>query len=430
MKKPPIIALIDCNNFFVSCERLFRPELATRPVVVLSSNDGCAVSRSNEAKALGIPMGAPAFKYQQIFKENGVVSFSANFELYGDISKRLTDILRRITPRIEVYSVDESFMDLTYLKLQDHEAWARQVRATVLKEIGIPVSIGIGGSKTLAKIGSDLAKQTPAMGGACDLYHKTAAERQTYLARIPVRGIWGVGWRLAPQLQAEGVMTAADLSQLRSRRARQMMGVHGEQMVLELNGRSCIPLERQRKTQKMISRGRTFGEDTNQAHVIESALASFAVQTAFKLRQSHCLTSRATISLNTDRHKPGLRHWHRDIKFRVPTADSGQLVSAVIEAFTKIYDKSAAYHRASVTLHDFLPDSYVQTDLLGEFDHTTHTKQTARGRAIDSLNRRYGRRTIHYAAEDLAQAWEPRRKLRSPRYTTEWEELAKVRPLI
>lgn len=428
MKKPPIIALIDCNNFFVSCERLFRPDLDTRPVVVLSSNDGCAVSRSNEAKALGIPMGAPAFKYQQLFREYGVVSFSANFELYGDLSKRLTDILKRITPRIEVYSVDESFLDLTNLKLDDHEAWARELRATVMREIGIPVSIGIGGSKTLAKIASDWAKQHLDSGGVCDLYHKTAQQRQTYLQTVPVRGIWGVGWRLGPQLQAEGIITAADLSNARTARARQLMGVHGEQMVLELNGQSCIPLERQRKAQKMISRGRTFGEDTNQAHVIEAALASFATQTAFKLRLNGSLTTRATLHLMTDRHKPGLRHWYREIRFRIPTADTGQLVSAVIKDFSKIYDKSALYHRASVTLHDFLPEDYLQTDLLGEFSLAKHRNSTARAKALDSLNNRFGRRTVHYAAEDLAQAWEPRRKLRSPRYTTSWDELAPVKP--
>lgn len=428
MKKPPIIALIDCNNFFVSCERLFRPELANRPVVVLSSNDGCAVSRSNEAKALGIPMGAPAFKYQQLFRQHGVVAFSANFELYGDLSKRLIDILKRITPRIEVYSVDESFLDLTNLKLDSVEAWARELRATVLRDIGIPVSVGIGGSKTLAKIASDWAKQQPQSGGVCDLYHKTANQRQEYLKATSVRGVWGVGRRLAPQLQAEGIMTAADLARSRTQRARQLMGVHGEQMVLELNGQSCIPLERQRKAQKVISRGRTFGEDTNQAYVIEAALASFASQTAYRLRLNGSLTTRASLHLMTDRHKPGLRHWYHEIHFRTPTADTGQLVAAIIECFSKIYDKSALYHRASVTLHDFVPETYLQTDLLGEFNLAQHSKSSARTTALDNLNSRFGRRTIHYAAEDLAQAWEPRRKLRSPRYTTNWQELPAVKP--
>ncbi len=427
--KQPIFALIDCNNFFVSCERLFRPELATRPVVVLSSNDGCAVSRSNEAKALGIPMGAPAFKYRQLFKANGVVSFSANFELYGDLSKRLVQILTAITPRLEVYSVDESFLDLSLMAIDDHEQWAKNLRAQVLRDIGIPVSIGIGGSKTLAKIGADIGKKDPSSAGVRDLYHMSSAERQAALETIPIRNVWGVGRRLAPQLQADGVASAADLAQSRSARARQLMGVHGAQMVLELNGTSCIPLERQHKPQKMISRGRTFGEDTNQAHVVEAALASFAAQSAYRLRQSQQLTRRASIFLNSDRHKAGYHQWGSEIVFGAPTADTGQLIGAVINAFGKIYDKSAAYHRASVTLHDLVPDNVFQVDLLGEANPAQHVLKVARSRAVDTLNKRFGKRTVRYAAEDLASAWEPRRKLKSPRYTTSWDELPKVKPL-
>jgi DNA polymerase V len=427
--KEPIIALIDCNNFFVSCERLFRPELAQKPVVVLSSNDGCAVSRSNEAKALGIPMGAPAFKYRQLFEDNGVVAFSANFELYGDLSKRLTEILKRMTARIEVYSVDESFLDLSGLAIKDHVAWARELRAAALRDIGIPVSIGIGGSKTLAKIASDIGKTDASRGGVCDLYHKTTAQRQAELATIKIRNVWGVGQRLAPQLQAEGVLSAADLSNLRRARAKQLMGVHGEQMVYELNGRSCIPLERQHKPHKTISRGRTFGEDTNQAHIIEAALASFATQSAYRLRESHQLTRKLSIFLNSDRHKPGYRQWQREIVFHTPSADTGQLITAAVEAFGHIYDKSVSYHRASVNLYDFVPDNLLQTDLLGEVSPATHSKKVSRLQAVDHLNKRYGKNSVHYATEDLAQAWQPRRQLRSPRYTTNWDEIPLVKPI-
>jgi DNA polymerase V len=425
----PIIALIDCNNFFVSCERLFRPELATRPVVVLSSNDGCAVSRSNEAKALGIPMGAPAFKYKQLFEQNGVVAFSANFELYGDLSRRLTEILKRVTARIEVYSVDESFLDLSGLAIKDHVQWARELRALVLRDIGLPVSIGIGGSKTLAKIASDMGKTDLSRGGVCDLYHKTAQERQEDLKNIKVRNIWGVGRRLAPQLQAEGLLNAADLSNLRRPRAKQLMGVHGEQMVYELNGKSCIPLEKQHKISKTISRGRTFGEDTNQAHVIEAALASFATQSAYRLRESGQLTRKLSIFLTTDRHKPAYRQWGSEVVFHTPTADTGQLIAAAIEAFGKVYDKSASYHRASVNLYNFAPDNLLQTDLLGEVNPAQHSKKTDRLKAVDGLNQRFGKSTVRYAAQDLAHAWEPRRQLRSPRYTTNWEELPLVKPI-
>lgn len=427
--KQPIFALVDCNNFFVSCERLFRPELTTTPVVVLSSNDGCAVSRSNEAKALGIPMGAPAFKYRQLFKDNGVVAFSANFELYGDLSKRLTQILARVTPRIEVYSVDESFLDISTLAITDYTAWARQLRAQIFKEIGIPVSIGIGGSKTLCKIATDVGKQDPARAGVCDVYHMTKAEREEVLAKVPIRAVWGVGRRLAPQLQAEGVINALSLAQLRPARARQLLGIHGAQMVYELGGTCCIPLERLEKPHKSIARTRTFGEDTNQAHVIEAALASFATQAAYRLRQSHQLTKKVSLFLTTSRHKPNYRSWSSEVVFRTPTADTGQLIAAVTSAFGQLYDKHAHYHRAGVNLYDFVPDGQLQTDLLGEVSPAVHTQKTARLQAVDQLNSRFGKNTVHYAAEDLAQAWQPKKLLRSPRYTTNWDELPKVKPV-
>lgn len=428
--KQPLFALVDCNNFFVSCERLFRPELAERPVVVLSSNDGCAVSRSAEAKSLGIPMGAPAFKYRQMFQDNGVVAFSANFELYGDISRRITQILSEVTPRIEVYSVDESFLELSNLVIDDHVAWAKQLRAKILKDVGIPVSIGIAGSKTLSKIATDIGKQEPAYGGVCDLDHISVAEREAKLATIPVRTIWGIGRRLAPQLQASGIITALDVAKLRPGHARQLMGVHGEQMALELNNTSCLPLERMHKVHQSIARTRTFGEDTSQAHVIESALASFATQAAYRLRGSHQLTRKVSLFLTTSRHKPNYRQWGSQIDFRMPTADTGQLITAVTSAFNKIYDKHASYHRAGVWLSDFVPDNQLQTDLLGEVDPHAHTRKTARSQALDDLNDRFGKNTIRYAAEDLAQAWQPKRLLRSPRYTTQWDELPSVRPIL
>jgi DNA polymerase V len=424
-----IFALVDCNNFFVSCERLFRPELATTPVVVLSSNDGCAVSRSNEAKALGIPMGAPAFKYRQLFRDNGVVAFSANFELYGDISRRLTQLLTAVTPRIEVYSVDESFLDLSQLAISDYTAWAKQLRQRIFKELGIPVSIGIASSKTLAKLATDIGKNQASYQGVCDLYTIDREAREAALASVPLRSVWGVGRRLAPQLQAEGLSNALDLAQLRAARARQLLGVHGEQMVLELNSTSCIPLERSHKVRKSIARTRTFGEDTSQAHVIEAALASFATQAAYRLRESRQLTRRASLFLTTSRHKPGYKRWGSEVIFETPTADTGQLISAVTTAFGKLYDKHASYHRAGVMLYDFTPDHLLQTDLLGTVDTQAQARQADRATALDSLNKRYGKHTVYFAAEDLAQDWQPKQKLRSPRYTTYWDELPTVKPL-
>jgi DNA polymerase V len=319
----PVFCLIDCNNFFVSCERLFRPDLAERPVVVLSSNDGCVVSRSNQAKALGIPMGAPAFKYRQLFKAEGVVQFSANFELYGDISQRLTRLLSGITPRIEVYSVDESFLDLHQLDIQDYQGWGRAVQQRLLKEVGIPVALGVAGSKTLAKLAAERAKKDEGLNGVLDLFSQPETNRADYLLKTPIKDVWGVGWRLAPKLKAEGIYNALDLSLMRPNHAKQLMGIHGRQLVAELNGQACQPLEAFGRIRQSVMKGRMFGEDTNQFEVVEAAIASLTARAAFALRRDGLAAHSAALSLSTNRHKPGYQRQGLSLSFAAPTADTG-----------------------------------------------------------------------------------------------------------
>lgn len=497
--KNTVFALIDCNNFFVSCERVFRPDLEDKPVVVLSSNDGCAVARSNEAKALGIPMGAPAFKIRHLLNKRpmhlprhmrldyrqgngkqrtepyikysrraaellvatdakktssvssparrgpqderirhgvgeqasaahgGVVQFSANFELYGDISRRIVDILATITPRLEVYSVDESFLDLSQLPITNYGLWGRVVRQQILDWTGIPVSIGIASTKTLAKLASDRAKKDPGLEGVLDLIGCPAETFQNQTERLPISDVWGVGWRLSPKLRAEGIGNAWQLAHMSPKRAQQLMGIHGRQMVAELNGISCYPLEQIEKPRKSIARTRTFGEDTNDFHVLESALASFAARAAFRLRTSGQLTRRAGIFLTSNKHKPGYKHWSTEVKFEMPTADTGRLISAQIDMLAKLYSNGVLYHRAGVLLYDFVPARALQADLFGTINPMEHARSTGRMTVVDGLNNRYGRQTVRYAAEDLGNAWQPRQQLRSPRYTTSWNELPSVR---
>jgi DNA polymerase V len=424
-------ALIDCNNFFVSCERLFRPELEGRPVVVLSSNDGCAVSRSQEAKALGIPMGAPHFRFRELFRRHGVIPFSANFELYGDISERITNLLASITPKIEVYSVDESFLDLTDLGIKDHEAWGVEVRAVILKNVGIPVSVGIAPSKTLAKAANNYAKKHPETGGvvrlnpvqpgseACDLA----------LASMPIEDVWGVGWKLAPKLRAEGVHTALDLRQMNYKRAQQLMGIHGRHMVYELNGVNCLPFQKESKPQQMIMRGRQFGEDTHEFYVIESAIATLAARAAATLRQEKQLARRAAVLLRTNRHKPGYQQVSEGVRFYTPTSDTGTITSQLVQMLATSYNPGQAYHKAEVLLYDFVPEAGLQTDLLGTVDVEMDAKSHRKMQAVDSINLRHGKGTLKYAAEALSQAWQPRKNLVSPRYTSAWSDLPEVRLL-
>jgi DNA polymerase V len=429
--KKQVFALVDCNNFFVSCERVFRPDLEGRPVVVLSSNDGCAVARSNEARALGIPMGAPAFKYRRLFKEQGVVQFSANFELYGDISRRIIQILIQMTPRTEVYSIDESFLDLSELAIRDYKTWGHWVRERIWREVGIPVAIGIAPTKTLAKLAAERAKKDSELEGVLDMTDTQASELQAYRQWLEVEEVWGIGRRLTPKLRALGITNADEVSRMLPSFAKQLMGVRGAQLVTELNGISCFPLELEGSLPKSIACTRTFGQDTDKAGVVEAALVSFTAQAAYKLRVSGQLARRAAFFLTTDRHKQQYRSWSREIIFEVPTADSGLIASSLVELFREvykeIYDKSILYHRAGVWLSDFVPDNLLQTDLLGQVDLNGHQRSKARMATLDALNSRFGKHTVYFAAEGLGKAWEPKHELRSPRYVSNWDELPKAR---
>ena len=427
LKTGQALALIDCNNFFVSCERVFRPDLEGRPVVVLSSNDGCAVARSNEAKALGIPMGAPAFKYRQLFKEQGVVQFSANFELYGDMSERITRILIGITPRTEVYSVDESFLDLSQLDIIDYQAWGQAIRSRILKEVGVPVSVGLAASKTLAKLGAEVAKKDPELNGVLDLLEASALERTNRLQRVNVEDVWGVGRRLGPQLKSLGLFTAYGLSQMRPQLAKQLMGIRGRQMVVELNGTCCFPLEQIGKIRQSVMHGRMFGEDTNEFMVVESAIASLTARACFRLRRERLLARKVVLILDTNRHRPGYQRQYVELRLSTPSADTGSLTAQLVVALNQLFQARTLYHRANVLFHDLVPEQGLQTDLLGLVDVAGSTKSQARMRALDALNDRYGKRTVRFAAEDLSQRWEPKHQLRSPRYTTNWDELPIIR---
>jgi DNA polymerase V len=418
-----IFALIDCNNFFVSCERLFRPDLTGKPVVVLSSNDGCVVSRSNEAKALGIPMGAPAFKYRHLFKQRGVVRFSANFELYGDISERITRLLTGITPRTEVYSVDEAFLDLSQLDIKDYQLWGTTIQRRILQEVGIPVSLGIAASKTLAKLAAERGKKDAELNGVLDLYGLPAKSRELYLLKTPVKDIWGVGWRLSPKLKAEGIYNALDLAQSRPRRAQQLMGVHGRQMVTELGGVSCHALEIAGKVRQQVMKGRQFGHDIDSPAAIEAAIATLTARAAFVLRREGLQASRASVHLSTNRHKPGYIRRFKTIELATPTADTGLLTAKLIAAIADCLAPGRLYHRADVLMQGLVDENRLQPDLFGEVNVPGAEASHNRLAAVDAINRRYGKDKIYYAAEGLSDAWQPKHGSRSPRYTTNWEEL-------
>ncbi len=436
-------ALIDANNFFVSCERLFRPDLEGKPVVVLSSNDGCAISRSNEAKALGIKMGEPLFKLKERFqvlepkssqrenarhtsndRQESIVSFSANFELYGDISERISSLVTSITPHIELYSVDESFLDLSALDITNYTEWGRVVRARILHDIGIPVSIGIAPTKTLCKIATDQAKKHPELLGA---YHLTPADMPDVLAATPVQDIWGIGRKLAPLLRAEGISTALDVTHMRPKRAQQLMGIHGRQLQAELSGTRCLPLQQQTKPQYMIMRGRQFGADTTDFNAIEAAVTSLASRATAELRREQQLTQHASVTLRTNRTRPNYTKLFAEVHFTSPTADIGTISSQLIQAISRLSTGHQSYHAAEVLLTGLTKISHLQTDVFGEVDLPEHNRDNARMEAFDSIRAKYGSHAIRPAAETLTSSWEPRRNLLSPRHTSDWAELPVAR---
>jgi len=418
-----VFALVDCNNFFASCERLFRPELEGKPVVVLSSNDGCVVARSNEAKKLGVPMGAPAFQWREMFKREQVTTFSANFGIYGDISKRITSLLTTVTPRIEVYSVDESFLDLSTMSIADYNAWGSVVRQSISRNIGVPVSIGIATSKTLAKLASDIAKKQELYNGVFSFINLDEQGWQNALNSVPIGDVWGVGWRLAPKLKAEGIGTALALARLRPQHAQQLMGVHGRQLVTELNGTACHPLAREHEAAKSIVRSRTFGEDISEAHILESAIATLGAQAAFKLRSESLLAKRIGFFTNTNRHKPGYRRWMRELMLHQPTNDSGEIISSLVRELGEVFSNRQQYHRLGVFLYDLVPERSLQIDILQAVSPDKHDRQTARMQALDLITKKYGKSKLYYAAEDLNKSWQPKHQIRSPHYLSDWNEL-------
>jgi DNA polymerase V len=352
-----------------------------------------------------------------------VTTFSANFAIYGDISKRITALLTTATPRIEIYSVDESFLDLSTLPITDYVGWGKTVRASIFKNIGVPVSIGIAPSKTLAKLASDIAKKQPGYGGVFSFIDLDETAKEDALHGMPIGDVWGVGWRLAPKLKAEGLSTALALARLRPQRAQQLMGIRGRQLVTELNGTACYPLAREREAAKSIMRSRTFGEDTSQAHVLESAIATLGAQAAFVLRRERLLARRIGFFTETNRHKPGYRHWAPELRLSQPTNDSGQIIAQLVTELGTIFSNRQSYHRLGVFLYDLLPEDALQTDVLGLVNTAAHDRQAARMQALDRINAKFGKGKIFYAAEGLADSWQPKHQIRSPRYVSDWNEL-------
>lgn len=423
MTKNKVFALVDCNNFFVSCERIFRPDLEKKPVIVMSSNDGCAVARSNEAKAIGIPMGAPMFKYREVIGENNITVFSANFNLYGDISRRITSLLSRQIPIMEVYSIDESFLDVSDIEIDDYEKWGVELRSMVFRHIGVPVSIGIGPTKTLAKIASELAKKNSNKTGVSVLEPKDKK-----LAEVKIEDIWGIGRKNAPKFRINGLGNALDIANENRSKIRQISGsVMGERLFLELNGTACYKIEVKSKPQKMISATRTFGHDTNEIKDVQSAIASLVARASFNLRKDQQLTKKVSIFVTSSRFKNNYSKRSKSLQLDYPSSNTGQLISIANQLFLDIFDEEVQYHRAGVLLSDLAPESKIpQISLFDQEKSLSQNNKNNFMKDLDNINKRYGREKIHFASQDISKKWLPRKRDVSPSYTTDWQQLPKI----
>ena len=428
-------ALVDCNNFYASCEKLFRPDLADRPVVVLSNNDGCIVARSPEAKALGIPMGAPEFKLRSRLQELNVAVFSSNYALYGDISARVTGILEQCCPLVEPYSIDEAFMRLDGPQRVNLPEFCRELRQRVQKWTGITVSVGVGATRTLAKVATHVAKKHPVYGGVFSLVRPVEAIDRV-LHHTPVEDIWGVGRRQARRLWAEGIRTALHLKHADDILLRRLLTVTGWRTALELRGVPCLGTETAPVARKTLMSTRSFAHRIHDKAMLAQALSTFAVRAAARLRREGLVASGLAVHIRTAR--PGQaaaneRLYDQTIQcsLPVPTADSQQFINAALNGLERIFAPGFAYAKAGVMLYGLERADAMQGSLLALAagnDACGDGRRQRLMRSLDDINGRFGRDTVIFGAQGMGHApWHMRQEHRSPRMTTCWDEIPLVR---
>lgn len=421
--------LIDCNNFFVSCERVFNPKLWHKPVVVVSSNDGCIVARSNEVKALGVPMGAPLFEWRELLKKNNTEVFSSNFSLYGDISNRLMRILQQFTPDVEVYSIDEAFLFYRddFIS-QHHTTWQEiggKIRQTIGMWLGVPVSVGIAPTKTLAKIAAELVKKNQHPSGVGVLVESSEIDRA--LALLPVSSIWGVGYRYSKMLMAHGVKTALDFKKQPVDWVRQKMTVFGSRTQMELCGMSCLDLQDVEPPRKSIVCSRSFGRVVTQKSELAEALATHVAKAAEKMRARQLLVRYLSVFAYASSQQTGGESLTRAVSLPVPLDFTPEITRLAWTCLDQFFKKGLRYKKIGVMLGDLVPFQKVQYDLF-ETDFPD-SKKSDLMRILDQVNQKWGGKGLQYASQGLKKQWQARTDRRSPDYTTSWAELPKVKAL-
>ena len=416
-----MIALADCNNFYASCERVFNPALKDKPVVVLSNNDGCIIARSNEAKALGVRMGEPVFKARRIIEENNVNVFSTNFALYGDMSKRVMSLLDILSPEIEIYSIDEAFMDFSGIK--NCFNLGLKMRDTVAKHTGIPISIGIAKTKTLAKVANHLAKRYSKKG----VYVLNRKKQTTdILKSIPVSKVWGIGSKYTKMLNSYGVESAYDFVMLDEDWVLNKMTIVGLKIQHELKGKPCISIDTNPLSKKNICISRSFGVSVTQFRSLKESISAHAARCAEKLRLEKGCARYVSVILKTNPFSVSDEYYYgyKSTNFDVPTNDTFDIINAAETLLKSIYKEGLVYKKSGVIVGDIIPQSRIQLNIF-DIDQKRVRRKNLNS-AVDFINQAMGRSTIHIGSQGINRRWQLKQERLSPCYTTKWDDLLKI----
>ncbi len=423
-----MFALVDCNNFYASCERVFNPSLRTRPVVVLSNNDGCIIARSEEAKALGIQMGTPVFKCRDLLRRHKVAVFSSNYPLYGDMSSRVMMTLAALAPEIELYSIDEAFLDMSSFGRYNLTEYGHHIRRTVRQHTGIPVCVGIAPTKTLAKVANRLAKKNPEYQGVCMLGGQEAI--RFALALTKVEDVWGIGRQLTKLLYAQKIETAADLADAPDPWVRKHLHITGSRVQAELNGKSCLPMELVRPAKQSICTSRSFGKSVTTWEELHRAVATFTGKCPIKLRKEGAAASLLTVFIGTSPFEAKeAQYWGtKTASLPYPTQDSIALQRATQVLLESLFRSGYAYKKAGVIVSELMPIQYSgrTLSLFPEDQPAPNERDKKLMMVMDGINERYGRGAVRLASEN-SEGWKPNQERLSPYYTTRWSDIVTVK---
>lgn len=420
------LALCDCDAFYVSCERLFAASLRHRPVVVVGNLDGCIVARSREAKALALPMSAPLFHYQEIINRYDVAVFSSNYALYQDLSDRVMTCLAGFSPRVEPYSIDEAWIDLSEIPAHHLTSYARSIREHVLRDIGIPTSVGVASTKSLAKVACEAVKKQPAYEGVLNLLACSPSHLDDVLQATAVEDVWGIGKQWANHLHHRmGITHALALREADHLWIRRHFPVQVERIVLELRGIQCLPLQLKSKPRQMLSVSRTFPTATEAFEEIEELVATYAVQAAEKLRRQRQTASRISVFIATNPFDQIAPQYAQSAEATLPvtTAFTPDILTLALALLHTVYRPGYRYKRAGVGLSHLQPEAVTQPDLFGLFSTEIHQRQQRVMQVLDEINWTWGPDTLFYASQGAKKSWTMRQRWRSPRYTTRWGEI-------